>query len=348
MKKIILAYFMVIFVFSGLAYAQSKAVQTENPEVKAKVEKILDFAEKKQNSPSELNQGLHDLNFYIRRCRSNNIGIPVEVKQDVTQRLVAIFDRIDDSGINHANKLRIIELTAHFDNSPMAHEFILKMMESKNKEHQEMALWAMGPAGVHGDDVYDKIKNLMAVGVLKEEKFLYALKSANRDRALKEIQDFLAKTKSQNQFIRKGLLLCEYNDPKLLDILIDRYDEFKNMGPQSEEERSTYASAETAFDPKVLRQYMGIREGKRFRTALEILGAKGISGNKDLPLFEKKLKSKNIETREAVLDFLGYRLGDHSVSREKLKALLRSAGDTESDMKLKFRIHQMEKKIIGD
>jgi len=347
MNKIILSG-LILMCIAQTGLTAAPIAKKENPETKGKIEEILAFAEKKQNSPSELDQAISDLSAYLYKCNHTDIVIPAGIKEDMTKRLVAIFGRIDDFGINRANKLRIIELIARFDNSPTAHAFVLRMIESKNAKHQEMALWAMGPAGVQGDDVYDRIKTLMDAGVIEKDKFLYALRSANRARALKEIQDFLVKTKSQDQFVRKGLLLCGYNDPELLDILIDRYSEFKNIGPQTKEERSTYAHAATAFDPKILRQYMEIREGKRFRTALEAMGAKGISGNKDFPLYEKKLKSKNKETREAVLDFLGYGMGEHFVSRGKLKILLKGAEANESDAKLKDKIRQIEKKLGGE
>lgn len=344
MKRLLLSIWIISCLLQVKVYAQKNANAAASAESKAKIEEILVLVEKKKNSPSELDQAIHDLSAYLYKCNHTDIIIPDEIKEDMTKRLVEIFNQIDDAGINRANKVRIIEVIARFDNSHTAHAFVLKMFESKNKRHQKMALWAMGPGGVQGDDIYDRIKTLMDTGIIEKEKFLYALRSANRNRALKEIQDFLAKTKSQDQFVRKGLLLCGYNDPELLDVLIDRYDEFKNIGPKTEEERSTYAPAATAFDPKVLRQYMEIRDGKRFRTALEVMGAKGISGNKDFALYEKKLKSKNMETREAVLDFFDHRMGEHFVSQEKIRVLLKEAGVRESDVKLKDRIRQMEKK----
>lgn len=342
MRRIVAKLIVVVALASPVS-AEQPANKKVSPEVKARIYNLVKLAEEKKNSPGELNRTILDLNGYLHKCWNTDVVIPTDATSAMTKQFVAIFWGIDDHEMNKANRLRIIELIGQWGNTTEAHEFIFQMMESQNKEYQEMALWAIGDPGVHGNDVYDRIQMLMSKGVVEKEKFLYSLKAANKERALKEIQNFLIQTTSQKQFVRKGLLLCEYRNPELLDVLVDRYDEFKKVVPKSAEERAGFTPARAAFDPVVLRKYLDIREGKRFRTALEVLGAKGIFENADLPLLEKKLQSADVSTREAVIDFLEHTIENYSLNQDKVLTMLRKSEKREKDTGLKNKLALMIK-----
>jgi len=347
MKKILIAILLLAgYVLSGtgLIAAPPPPKDTDIPKIKAEIEAVVLRVERVAGDERGLHTAINDLMWYLQRYRKVVRSSP-ELTHDMTKRLVIVFDKVDDNDINRATKSYMIEIVGDSDNSSEAHAFILRMINSKNERYRERAMWSMRGNGVHGDDIYDAVKALMDNGEISYQKFLYALKYANPQRGLKEIQNFLATTKDVNQYTSKGLLLCDYKDPELLDILVDRYDEFKNKVPETPEERAVYAPARAAFDPDVLKKYMEIREGKRFAKALAILGSKGISGDEDLPLFEKKLKSKDPETRKATLDFLDVQISDSAIDKAKARAILKAANTRETDGALKVKIRRIMKQL---
>lgn len=346
MKKMMTAILLFagwVLCGTGLNAAPPTPKDADIPKIKAEIEAAVVRVERNAGDAGELSRAIHNLMGYLQLYQRVYVRVSPEATRDIAKRLITVFDNINDTGTNKANKSYIIEIIGNYDNSPEAHAFILRIINSKNERYRETALWSMRGQGVRGDDIYDSVKNLIDTGVLKQEEFLYALKYANPKRGLKEIQNLLANTKDVNMYTSYGLLLCDYNDPELLDILIDRYDEFKNKVPETPEGLAVYAPARTAFHPDVLKKYMAIREGKRFKKALGILGSKGISGDNDLPLFEKKLASKDPETRSAVLDFLDFQIDDGNVSDTKAKAILMKARGRESDAGIKQKIQ----KVIG-
>jgi len=343
MKKILTAILLLagyVLLGTGLIAAPTPPKDTDLPKIKVEIEAAVVRVEQTAGDEGELSSAIMYLMGALQGYRKVVRSSP-ELTHNLTKRLVKIFDQLDDTGINRANKSYMIEIIGDSDNSPEAHAFILRMINSKNERYRERAMWSMRGNGVHGDDIYDAVKALMDNSEISYQKFLYALKYANPKRGLKEIQNFLVTTKDVNQYTSKGLLLCDYKDPELLDILIDRYDEFKNKVPETPEERAVYAPARAAFDPDVLKKYMEIREGKRFAKALAILGSKGISGDADLPLFEKKLKSKDQETRKATLDFLDAQISDNAIDQAKAKAILKAANTRESNDALKAKIQRI-------
>lgn len=345
MKKkitVILLFAGYLLCGTGLNAAPPLPKNTDIPKIKAEIEAAVVRVEQATGDEGELHRAILDLMWYLQRYQRVYVRVSPEVTRDIAKRLIAIYDKIDDT-VN--NQSRIIEIIGRYDNSPESHSFFLRLINSNNEKHRERALWSMSGHGVRGDDIYDAVKALIDTGVLKREEFLYALKYANPKRGLKELQSFLATTQDVNQYTSKGLLLCEYKDPELLDILIDRYDEFKNKVPETPEERAVYAPARAAFHPDVLKKYIAIREGKRFKMALAILGSKGISGDNDLPLFEKKLASKDPETRSAVLDFLDFQIDDANITKAKTKAMLMKARGVESDTGMKQKIQKMIGKL---
>lgn len=329
---------------TGLNAAPPPPKDTDISKIKAEIEAVVVRVEQTAGDEWKLHTAINDLMWYLQRYRKVVRSSP-ELTHDMTKRLIIVFDKVDDIDINNATKSRIIEIIGDSDNSPEAHAFILGRINSKNERYRERAMWSMRGNGVRGDDIYEAVKALMDNGEISHEKFLYALRYANPNRAIKELQSFLATTENVNQYTSKGLLLCSYRQPELLDILIDRYDEFKNKVPETPEERAVYAPARAAFDPDVLKKYMEIREGKRFAKALAILGAKGISGDEDLPLLDKKLKSKDPETRKATLDFLDAQISDNAIDQAKARAILKAANARESDGALKVKIQRIMKQL---
>lgn len=340
MKKILLACFLAVFILSGFAYAQKDANQTESPEAKARVEELLSTAERYMWNPRKLNDTIHEL-----RDKIPNRDVGVETRREATKRLIKIFYSIDDSLTNSANKAGIIEIVGYFDNSPEAHEFFLKVLSSGDARYRERALWSIQPGGVHGDDLYEKIKSLEQEKILSRAKSLMYLKSANPARALGEIQSFLKTTSDLKDFVIVGLNMSGYykDDLNAMDIVIERYEEFKSKPVPLE-----YAGypPDRAIVYPTLWKYIEAKEGAKLKLAIEIMKAKGVCGDDDIPRLDKKIKSHDVTTREAIIDFLDYQIGNGSLNKDKVAPVLDGARNRETNHKLKQRLEMIIKKNL--
>jgi hypothetical protein len=321
-----------------LAYAQKDTFQTETPEIKAEIEALISKAEAKQKNPLKLNDAIHDLLDY----RPYKSASSQATKGDVTTRLVKIYNSIDDTLTNTANKRRIIEFVGLRNNVPEAHDFLLSVLENGKELYRTETLGIIYFGGIPSDDIYNKVKSLVARGIIREEDSLGALKGANSQRALPEIQKFLATTKDPAWYVGAGHLLSGYQNPALLDVLFQRYDYFKNLP----------ASAwPKGYDPtlclstEMLMKYVEINEGKRLKKALEIFDDSGVFGNRNLPLLQKKLESADPVTRKATVEFLIHQAEIGLVSRENISPVLKDAEVRETDKDLKLKLRSVLKKL---
>ncbi|OGR79936.1 MAG: hypothetical protein A2X38_01955 [Elusimicrobia bacterium GWC2_61_25] len=338
MKKIMLAGFLTIYTLSGLAYAQQAPAKTETPGVKAEIEVLISKAEVSQKDPLKLNDAINKILDYGLYNKSASQA----TKSDVAARLVKIYNSLDDTLINTANKKQIIEFLGSRNKVPEAHEFFLSVLENGKGQYRAEALRAIYFGGIPGDDIYDKVKSLVARGIIKEEESLGSLKGANPQRALPEIQKFLATTKDPEWFVGIGHLLYYYKDPSLLDVLFQRYDYFKGLPASAWPE---------GYDPtlcistEMLMKYIEVNEGVKLKKALEVFEDSGVFGNRKLPVLQKKLESANLATRKAATEFLIHQTEIGSVSRENIAPVLKDAEARETDKDLKLRLKSALKKL---
>ncbi len=330
MKKVMLVFVIAIFAFSGLTYAQEGSVSSETPEIKAKIESLVSNVEA-EKKPLKLNDAINDLIDYHPYYVSASQG----TRSDVTVRLIKVYNSLDDSLTNTANKTQIIDFLGT-SNVPEAHKFFVSVLENGKELYRTEALRGIYFGLIPGDDIYDEVKSLVARGVIKEEDSLSALYGANRQRALPEIQKFLATTKNPKKFVGIGHLLSAYRDPKLLDVLFQRYDYFKSL-PASAWPRG-YAP-QFCVSMEMLKKYIENEEGVKYKNAVEVFEDRGIFGDEDLPMLQKKLESSNIVTRKTSLDFLTHQLKIGYVTKSKVLSVLKDAEtrETNKDLKLKLR-----------
>ncbi len=339
-KTIIMTMAVSLFFQVGGVFAQKKKVKVESPEVKAEVEKLISSAEANIERPYKLNEVMYE--FSKNRAYKKHAG--TKLRRDVTIRLIKIYNLLNDVGVNQPNKERIIEAIGMNDNSPEAHKFFLDILENGPNKYRERVLWSLSPKGVHGDDIYDEIKKLMEKGVVDIEKFLYALKKANPQRALPEIQKIASTTKNPKLFQMAGRLLCQYKDVDLLDIIVERYNYFKNI---PKDKQPDHYNPVFSFSRNMLEKYIEVKEGGKLKKALEIYNDRNIFGKSRLPLMQKKLKSKNIITREAVIDFLIQQIKTGSVRWELVIPILKEAEFVEINFKLKKKLKDAIKRYSG-
>lgn len=330
----------LFFAVSGV-YAQKNKSQIETSEVKANIESLILDVEKKVDNPLKLNRAIKKVNDQLLGYWNSNIFVSNETKRDVTIRLINIFNKITDFEMNNASKIWIIETIGINDNSSEAHKFFLSLLKSENKKHRDHALWSLNPTGVHGNDIYDEIKNLENKKILSKLNSLMYLKSASLQRALPEIQNFLRTTKNINDFVVAGVNLCLfYKNPEVIDVLIDRYNEFNAIKAKTKKEYVNYEAPHGAIPTKLLLKYIQIKEGKRFKIALEILNKKGTTDEEEFPLILPKLKSKDIVTREAVISFLENQVTRMGVKEGIVIPILEEAEKNEKDKELKNKINK--------
>lgn len=337
--------FILMMSFATLAYAQNVPNKVEAQDVKNTISTMLADVDAAKKDPLSLNRAIKALSDQLLNNWNAKVYVSPETTRNVTKRLIAIFQAINDEGTNQANKLRIIETICFSDNSPEAHDFVLSLMDTGTTKQKDMVLRSLRPVGVRGDDVYKKIKELVQRGVLKEEDSFIALRRVDSKKALPEIQKFLANTKTVESFVKVGIVLSDYQDPGLLDVLVERQTEFKTEPPKTAQAAINVMEPADAIGSKDLKKYIEIREGDKVKRALAILRKKGTSGDKDLPLFEKKLTTGQQATKEALLDFFDAQVDDGNYSAEKVGLILKQAQLKEANPAIKARIVKMADKL---
>lgn len=335
-------------VFSTLAltllisagYAQNTPPNNEaRAEMMASVDKLLTKAERSINNPDKLNDILYEYSHTPPR-----VYLTKEDRREIAKRLIKIFYAIDESLTSMANKSRIMEIVGASDNSPEAHKFFLDVLNIDNEEYRKMALWGIRPTGLHGDDLYEKIRSLERDGKITKIRSLQCMTRANPKRALEEMKVILKTTKDVNEFVDVGVNL-PYPigaEPEVLDIIIDRYHDFKRKASSPVEGAD---APEGAIAFQRLWSYIDVREGARLKTALEIVDDKGVCGPEDLPILRKKLKSADSVTREATADFLGKQVSSGNLQKGAVLPVLDEAYGRETDQKVKQRMKVLREKL---
>ncbi len=340
MKKNTTWGLLVLLLFCGIVYATDKTqIDEGSARAKAQMEKLLYEVEINSKNPDRLNDALYEYMRYPEKPHLKS-----EERREVSKRFIKVFYSIDDSLTNMANKERIMEIVGFSDNGPEAHEFFLRILSSDNEEYRKMALWGIRPLGVHGDDLYEKIKELEREGKITKIRSLQCLARANPTRALEEMKIILKTTKSVKEFVLVGANLPARigEAPEVLDIIVDRFNDFEGK-PVSAEDAGY--SPERAVSSKTLWKYIDGKDGVRLKEALEIIRVKGVCGDDDLPVLEQKLRSADKVTRETVSDFLGNQVESRNLRRDRVIPILKIAENMESDQKVKRKIQATVKRL---
>lgn len=325
MKQLLVIFFVAVLIAPG--YAQKDENIYENPERKARVEDLLSTAERYRLLPLKLNSTILQLGTEL-----SGGGVSVETRRVMTIRLVKIYRTLGDSMTSHANKERIIEVIGG-DNSPEAHGFYLEVIGGDNVEYRDEALRGINPAGIHGNDLYEKIKELETAKAFPKAKALMYLKLANPERALKEINDFLKTTRDLNEFVHVSINLSMfYTDPAALDVVFDRYPDFR--GRQDGKQPSS------AVELRALRKYLKSVEGERFKKAMAVFEDQDILDKSDRALLFSRLKSKDVETRRAITEYLVKQSNRPTMPAQDLRAVFEESHARETDYKIKKRLEE--------
>jgi len=340
MKKTTALIFLALVISCSNGYTQDKAKMGEaRAEMMANVDKLLTKAERSVSNPNKLNDILYEYSHTPPRTY-----LTKEDRREIAKRLIKIFYAIDESLTSMANKSRIMEIVGASDNSPEAHKFFLDVLNIDNEEYRKMALWGIRPTGLHGDDLYEKIKALERDGKIAKIRSLQCMTRANPKRALEEMKVILKTTKDVNEFVDVGVNL-PYPDgaePEVMDIIIDRYHDFKSRASSAGEGAE---APEGAIVSQRLWPYIDVREGARLKSALEIIDDKGVCGPKDIPILRKKLKSSDSVTREATADFLGKQVFGGNLQKGAVLPVLEEAYGRETDQKVKQRMKILRERL---
>jgi len=345
--KTLLGSLILLFLVQGNIFSQTMGPvvvkSVDSASAREDIFGILDKINANSGEPGEVNSLLHELDskwgYYVRF----KVVFESSFRLAVSIRLIEAYDSIRDSeGINFANKVRILEFIGPLDNNLELHKFYLREMDTDNKELQEYVLRSIGGSmGVKGDDIYNKIKELVVKGKLTEVASLRYLKAADGARAQKAIHDFIVKTTDLDEYRKAGQLLCSYSNPKLLDVVAARYPDFQRKPRKSFGDNPAFA-----FTFEMIRKYIEYASGEKLARALEIAGDADTFGNEELPLLERKLHDKTIIGRKAVVDFLLSKTKPGYASKDKVLILFKKAVNQEHNQvisdKLGDAIKQLE------
>jgi len=318
MKRLIVT--VVVLISLMPSYARDSNAKFIDPD--AKVDELVSSVERWRWLPWKLNTALMHLDSEISKSSVSDKAL-----RDMTRRLTKIYYSLSDVMMSIANKKRIIELVG-VDNGPEAHEFFLQVLSDTNVEYRDKALRTIYPKGVHGDDLYEKIKSLENANAFPKAKSLMYLKLANPERALKEIQDFLGTTQDLEDYIKVGINMSfAYRDPRVIDVVFDRYPEFRN--------KPGGAAASGVIDWDSLNRYLQSTEGERFGKAMTVFADKDILDDDNRSLLFLKLKSKDHKTRKAVGEYLIKQVSRPTMPKEELLRVLNEAHAIESDAEIR-------------
>lgn len=339
LKRVILTLSVLLSFVAGGCSGRGDSAGLTKAEADARIEHLLRKAERRTWFPGMLNDVIHE----FRSDPARALMTP-EDRRQITKRWIKIFYAIDESPTNMANKERIMEIIGFSDNSPEAHEFFLKVMDSESERYREMAMWGIRRRGLHGDDLYDKLSELERKGKISRIRSLQRKADANPPRALEEMKAILRTTKDLDEFSTVGVNLPEDigETPEVLDLIIDRYIELKKDPATA---ARAAGAVNRAVEYKRLWRYIALRDGWRLQTALELMRERGVCGPDDLPLLESRLKDRDMRTREAVADFLCSQVERKNLGRQSVQALLRAAAAAETDVALKRKMGAMSAKF---
>lgn len=304
---------------------------------------ILEKISANVDESGEVNTLLHELNskwdYYLRF----KVTFESTFKVEMSKRLIKVYGSIrpDNDGINFANKVRILEFVGPLDNNLELHKFFLREMDTPNKDLQEYVLRSVGGrVGVKGEDIYSKIRELVAQKKLDEVASLRYLKAADEKRAIKEIQNYIRKTDDLEEYLTASQLLCYYWDPELLDVVAARYPDFKRKPRKSFGDNPAFA-----FTSEMMRKYIEYISGERLVRALEIASDADTFGNEELPLLEKKLHDNTVVGRKAVVGFLLLNAKPGYASKDRVLNILKKAANRERNSDVKKKLHDGIKRL---
>lgn len=330
MKTLVLCAFVMTTICVSV-FAQSQKIHPETPEVRETFQKMLVGIETEKD-PYDLSGRLWNLEKKYLEYWNHGMRYQAQTTREMTMRLITVFNRLDESPINRANQVSIIEIIGIADNSQEAHEFFLKILENGSERNRERALLRIWPVGVRGDDIYDKVKSLVQRKKLKRIDSLSPLKRANPERAINEMVDYLRTAEDVGEFKGVGQLLSDYDRPELMEIIIDRYPEMKKKW------NGYYGDDPArAIKTKLLLRIAELKEGPRLQTVLEMLNQDGTSGEETLPIMTKKLGSNDKISREAALDFLRGQVQQGNLKAFQVKPLIKNAVGRERNKAVKTK-----------
>lgn len=323
-----LTYFIYVKKFEpnyGYVDYQALIAEETTPEAIMKALRRVEYT-----SPMSLNDRL----WQLERLLFFHRPLPDAVRRDITVKLTGIYRKLDDELTNSANKKRIIEIIGAKDNSAEAHQFFMTVLEDGPAEYREHALGSI--CHIQGDDIYDKVKDLMRRGVVDPNKYYYAVVAANRGRALPEILETIRTTDNPKTFTLMGKILGDYRDVDLMDTVIDRYPHFTGnvkVGEPAE-----------AISSDMLCKYMSVRDGDRFRIAMGIFKRKGMFSTDRMPILQSKLSSADVKVREDIIEYLNESAYSYSVTIGTL-AIFQEAEKRETDKLLKLKIQSFSEAL---
>lgn len=304
--------------------------------------------------PHRLNIKLGDLDKELGKTGA----LPEGAASEVTRRLVGIYSAYGESVGADRIRSKVLNIISNNDNGKAAQGFFIKILTDGDAQQRKDALRAISNGKMRGSEFYDSIRTVAQKEDSRIAEYLPALAKVEPGRGKAEALRLLAGTEDFGQFERVGEFLCSYDDPDLMDIVADRYEYFKRKNTRKDEvvvRRTSWGMEETesvyysmgpkrAFASKVLRKYIEARDGERLRIAIEIYKEQtGGMEREDIPIFEKKLASGDVISRETMIDYLEYNLNKF-IDNKFLFDMLRTAERAEADARLKNKVSGILKK----
>lgn len=190
----------------------------------------------------------------------------------IVDHFTARFDKLEKLPEDeNTRKFRadIVRLLAEDSHEPASKIFLLKVLDRGPDYLRMQIVWGMrSKNGLHGDDVYQKIKELCDKGVIPEKYRGVALSNADRERGLDELLHVLETTQDKMTFINSGMLYqMNYHSTEHFDLLLRRIKELKLGGPVEK-----FSDGVFWVDRKLLAKFVDVAKGDDLKNALDVMG----------------------------------------------------------------------------
>lgn len=228
-------------------------------------------------------EGMYDLDRYItlrkefarQHSTTNGITDDNALWGEIVLHLTTRFNRLAGSDNDDTSKqlqkfiLRFLSQDSH---DPASKNFLLRALEAGPDDLRMQIIWGMrGKKGLHGRDVYAKVKDLCDKGIIPEKYRTVALSNADPEAALPELLRTLETTRDIRVFVNTARIYeWNYHSIEHFDVIVRRTKELELDKPFE-----GHRNALSWLDPTLLAKFVDVAKGDDLRNALDVMGMGG-------------------------------------------------------------------------
>lgn len=267
----------------------------------------------RQKEGEERFKRLAELNSDLATLRHKEGEFNTETRNKICDQLLTIWERVASSPQEEQTRQLIISMLArNGHNHEESRSLILRILDDgPDPLRDEIYSSLLYPTAIRGDDIYRKINELYAKGLINLQEKVTYLALINKERALPEILDVIANTDNKKTFIQTVMALQYYDRPALLKTALERVKDFNFKQTQDMDSGFFW------IDRNMFAKYFEEAQGEDLLLALDVLnqGAGGTIDVAKIILLRDLLSHPDPMVRELSVEQLGREI-DTAFSKE--------------------------------